>query len=97
MLAVKGGHPEAVITLLNACANPFLLNAKKESVHDISEELGGVKQAIIQEIIEEAIEEWADKFSEEELGEMMTFFGQGSPKKGSKLPVSMKSMSKIGN
>jgi hypothetical protein len=59
--------------------------------------LGGVKQAIIWKIIEEAIEEWADKFSKEELREMMTFLGKESLKKGSKLPVSMKSMSKIGN
>jgi hypothetical protein len=52
MLAVQSGKAKAVVAMLNACANPFLYNINESSALDISEEIGGIKQIIIQTLIE---------------------------------------------
>ena len=67
MCAVRSGQAQAVLTLLNACANPFLVNAQEESALDIAEVIGGNSQIIIETLIEEAIEGWTDRFTEEEI------------------------------
>jgi hypothetical protein len=76
MCAVRSGNAQCVLKLLNACANPFLVDAKDMSALDIAETIGGNAHIIIETLIEEAIEGWTDRFTEEEIALMMTFFGQ---------------------